>query len=69
LETIPASERDISAVTASLDASGLEALRELARELRQKVQTLSHGTRDPDRVFQLNIQLFPVGALSTRGLP
>jgi uncharacterized protein (TIGR02147 family) len=69
LETIPASERDISAVTASLDATGLETLRELARELRQKVQTLSHGTRDPDRVFQLNIQLFPVGALSTRGLP
>jgi len=69
LETMPASERDISAVTASLDSGGLETLRELARELRQKVQTLSHGTRDPDRVFQLNIQLFPVGGLSTRGLP
>lgn len=61
LETIPASDRDISAVTASLDANGLEILRELAHELRQKVQSLSQGTNDPDRVFQLNIQLFPVG--------
>jgi uncharacterized protein (TIGR02147 family) len=69
LETIPASERDISAITASLDINGLETLRELAHELRQKVQTLSHGTRDPDRVFQLNIQLFPVGAIATQGSP
>lgn len=62
LERIPSSERDISAITASLDANGLVLLREMARELRQRVQTLAHGTRDPDRVFQLNIQMFPVGA-------
>lgn len=69
LETIPAQDRDISAVTASLDANGLGALRELARELRQKVQALSHATRDPDRVFQLNIQLFPVGIQSAQESP
>jgi uncharacterized protein (TIGR02147 family) len=69
LETVPAEERDISAVTASLDANGLGILRELARELRQKVQALAHGTRDPDRVFQLNIQLFPVGIQSPQESP
>jgi uncharacterized protein (TIGR02147 family) len=69
LETIPAEDRDISAVTASLDANGLGILRELARELRQKVQALSHATRDPDRVFQLNIQFFPVGIQSTQESP
>ncbi len=62
LERIPAAEREISAITASLDSDGLAALRELSRELRQRVQTLAHGTRDPDRVFQMNIQVFPVGA-------
>ena len=62
LEKIPPGERDISALTASVDAKGLAILRDMARELRQRVQTLSHGTRDPDRVFQLNIQMFPVGA-------
>jgi uncharacterized protein (TIGR02147 family) len=62
LERIPPVEREISAITASLDANGLVLLREMARELRQRVQTLAHGTRDPDRVFQLNIQMFPVGA-------
>ncbi|MEN9306256.1 MAG: hypothetical protein RL173_188 [Fibrobacterota bacterium] len=62
LERIPASEREISAVTASVDAKGLALLREMAKELRQRIQTLAHGTREPDRVFQLNIQMFPVGA-------
>jgi uncharacterized protein (TIGR02147 family) len=69
LETMPAEDRDISAVTASLDATGLGALRELAKELRQKVQALAHATRDPDRVFQLNIQLFPVGIHSAKESP
>lgn len=69
LETIPASERDISAVTASVDADSLDLLRELARELRQKVQALSNGTREPDRVFQMNIQLFPVGIQQSQESP
>jgi uncharacterized protein (TIGR02147 family) len=69
LENIPASERDISAVTASVDEESLGALRDLARELRQKVQALSNGTRDPDRVFQLNIQLFPVGIQQSQESP
>lgn len=60
LEEIPAQERDVSAVTAAVDASGLSALRDLAKDLRQKVQKLSHGTRSPDRVYQFNVQLFPV---------
>jgi len=60
LDEIPSVERDVSAVTAAVDASGLSSLRDLAKELRQKVQKLSHETRSPDRVYQFNIQLFPV---------
>ncbi|MBK8804667.1 MAG: TIGR02147 family protein [Fibrobacteres bacterium] len=62
LETIPPHEREISAVTASLDAAGFSAARELARQLRQKVQSLAHRTSTPDRIYQLGIQIFPVAA-------
>lgn len=60
LEGVPAQERDVSAVTAAVDGQALATLRDLARELRQKVQKLSHETRSPDRVYQFNVQLFPV---------
>lgn len=60
LESIPAPERDISAITCSLDENGFSAARELARELRQKIQSLAHRTLSPDRVYQLGIQIFPV---------
>lgn len=69
LEGIPAAERDISAVTVSLDESGFAAARELARELRQKVQSLSHRTTTPDRIYQLGIQIFPVAAPTASETP
>ena len=62
LERVAPDQRDISVITASVDSRGLSSLREMARELRLRVQSLAHSTRDPDRVFQLNIQVFPVGA-------
>lgn len=61
LASIAPSERDVSAITASLDEAGFGKVRELARELRQKVQSLAHRTVVPDRVFQLSLQAFPVG--------
>ena len=69
LRDIPPSERDISAVTAAVDDAGFAALREMAKELRQKVQKLSHGTRAPDRVYQMNVQLFPVAWGSPGDVP
>jgi uncharacterized protein (TIGR02147 family) len=69
LREIPPGERDISAVTTAVDAAGFATLREMARELRQKVQKLSHGTRSPDRIFQVNVQLFPVAWGSRGGAP
>lgn len=69
LENIPVPERDISAVTASLDEAGFSAARELARELRQKVQSLAHRTSTPDRIYQLGIQIFPVAAPTASETP
>lgn len=69
LETIPATERDISAITCSLDETGFSAARELARELRQKVQSLAHRTVSPDRIYQLGIQIFPIAMPTPAEVP
>ncbi|HNY31002.1 MAG TPA: TIGR02147 family protein [Fibrobacteria bacterium] len=62
IASVPPEERDISAVTATLDEAGFAAAREMARELRRKVQSLAHRTTTPDRIYQLGIQIFPVAA-------
>jgi uncharacterized protein (TIGR02147 family) len=67
LDRIPADERDFSALTLSLDASGLERLRELSRDLRRRIQTLVESTTTADHIYQLNLQAFPV-AVWTEGV-
>lgn len=69
LRETPAPRRDISAVTVAVDAAGFSSLREMSKELRQKIQKLSHGTRSPGRVYQLNVQLFPVAWGNPGGSP
>ena len=34
--------------------------RRLSRELRRRIQALSQSTPAPDRIYQLNLQAFPV---------
>lgn len=60
LHRIDPAERDFSGVTVSVDESGLERMRELSRELRRRIQALSQSTPAPDRIYQLNLQTFPV---------
>jgi uncharacterized protein (TIGR02147 family) len=59
---IDAAERDFGCVTISVDESGLERMRELSRELRRRIQSLSQSTSNPDRIYQLNLQTFPVAS-------
>jgi uncharacterized protein (TIGR02147 family) len=60
LEATPSSERDFSTLTLALDGEGMGRLRELSRALRQRIQSHSNRSLDADRVFQINIQIFPV---------
>jgi uncharacterized protein (TIGR02147 family) len=64
LERIPPAQRDFSALTLSLDASGLERIRELSRDLRRRIQTLVESTTQADHIYQLNLQAFPVAILT-----
>lgn len=60
LEEIPVDERDISSLTVTLRWSDLPRMREKVSEIRRQIQTLAQDCSEPDGVFQLNIQLFPV---------
>jgi uncharacterized protein (TIGR02147 family) len=53
-------ERDVSTVSLSLSAKGLEAVKERTREFRKGLMEIADGDTAADRAFQLNIQLFPV---------
>jgi len=53
-------ERDITSLTLSLDREAMEDVRELAREFRRAVMKRIDEVPEPERVYQLNIQLFPM---------
>lgn len=67
LERIPSEERDIAALTLSVDAQGMERIRELSRDLRRRIQTLVESSSAADRIYQLNLQAFPA-AIRTEGV-
>ena len=64
LDRHPQAERDISTVTLGCSSQDLPALRELTREYRETVlKIVCESQAKSDRVYQLNIQLFPLSKL------
>lgn len=62
LERFPKAERDISTLTLNVGKEVLEELRSVTEEYRRTVARLSNRSEGTDRVYQLNIQLFPLTA-------
>lgn len=60
LDRFPKPERDISTVTLTLSEPGFGRVKELLEEARSKIMELARSDTDQRRVFQLNIQFFPV---------
>lgn len=60
LDTMPSKHRDISTMTMDLDAATLEDLKVVIREFQENVAKIVEGARGSDRVYHLNIQLFPL---------
>lgn len=54
-----AQERDISAMTVSVDEATFEKLKTLIHEFQQKVLDIADSSPAPDRVCQVNVQIFP----------
>jgi uncharacterized protein (TIGR02147 family) len=59
LDKVPAEERSISATTLPLSPEGLERVKQEARIFRDKLLKISEEDSGYDRVYQLNLNLFP----------
>ncbi len=62
LEAIPKEERDISTLTFSATQDELETLNRLTKEYRRSIVELISSGRGGGRVYQMNLQLFPLSA-------
>ena len=63
MDAVPASRRDISTMTMNIDATTLEDLRIMVREFQENVAKLVENASHSDRVYQMNIQIFPLSQL------
>lgn len=66
LERTPPAERDMTTMTVAVNASDLAKVREWIADLRRQVRALAANTAAPDRVFQVNVQWFPVARRGKR---
>lgn len=60
VEEVPATERHVSGITFGLDRKTYEHLAEELDAFRRKVVSIISGVEDYDRVYRLNLQLFPL---------
>ena len=56
----PKDHRDISTVTVAVRFSDLEEIKTRIRELRQSIMHMLTDSGDPDCVYQINFQVFPL---------
>lgn len=69
LETVPQQHRDISTVTMSISAGGMERLKGAVDEFRKRVREIVQSDQGEDRVAQLNIQVFPLTRIEDQHAP
>lgn len=60
LDAFPQEERDISSVTLSVGRDGLLELKRMMRRFRRELLAWSELERNPRRVVQVNLQMFPL---------
>jgi uncharacterized protein (TIGR02147 family) len=60
LDRVPKTERDISTMTLGISGEALEKIQVLLQETRRKIAEIASADPGSDRVFQLNMQLFPL---------
>ena len=66
IELVPAAQRDISALTFCIGASGLARVKKRIQEFRKELIALVEADPDREQVVQLNLQLFPLSTLEDR---
>lgn len=64
LDHVPASQRDISTMTMNIDAQTLQELKGMVRQFQEGVARLVENAPHSDRVYQVNIQIFPLSVIT-----
>lgn len=62
LSDVPRTERDISSITLSVDATGLAAMKRRVQEIRRELLDEFDAGKSGVQVVQLNFQLFPLSS-------
>jgi len=65
LDSLPPEARNVSSVAVTVDEPEYQELVRMIGDLRSKALTRSSQVMRPDRVVQLNFQLFPIGCTPT----
>jgi uncharacterized protein (TIGR02147 family) len=60
LVRIPKDERDISTLSISVSDESFRAIAGILREAREKIRVIEQNDKNPKKVYQVNLQLFPV---------
>ncbi|MDB5103624.1 MAG: hypothetical protein JWP91_1313 [Fibrobacteres bacterium] len=60
LEKVPKEARDISTVTLTINGEAIEKIRERVRQFHQEMLEISEQSGIGDRVYQVNLQVFPM---------
>ncbi|QQS06894.1 MAG: TIGR02147 family protein [Fibrobacterota bacterium] len=60
IERFPREKRDISTITFAVDHDAFVEIREMLRESRRQIQKRIEESKNPDRVMQLAMALFPL---------
>jgi uncharacterized protein (TIGR02147 family) len=60
LRTVPSAERDISVLTMTLSPDAFRMVKSEIQAFRKRIAKIAVDDANPDRVFQMNMQLFPV---------
>jgi len=66
LERFDKEQRDVSSVTVAISQRDLPRLKQYCNEFRKELMKMAVQTSDPDCVYQINVQLFPVGFQNER---
>ena len=62
LYSVPKTHRDISTLTLSISEQGLQHIKEKIKDCRRELLEIAKADENADRVYQLNLQLFPLSA-------
>jgi uncharacterized protein (TIGR02147 family) len=69
VDTVPPEQRDISALTVCVRESSIADLKERIHRFREEMLERCDGEAEPERVYQLCIQLFPLSQPVKSGAP